>query len=413
MPSSHVVIIGAGLSGLACALRLQDSGTPCTLLEASTAVGGRVRTDIEDGFHLDRGFQVLLTVYPQTRKILNYGDLRLSRFYSGALVRLNGRFARLADPTREPLDSVATVLEPALSLPDKLRILKLRHRVCGPSLEQMLEHPEVSTLERLTELGFSNSIIERFFKPFLGGIFLDDELVTSSRKFEFVFRMFSLGDAALPAAGIEALPRQMAARLASHVLRTNSRVTAIDDAGVHLELGETVLADRVVVATDQRESCRLLRCGTPGRTAAATCLYYAAPVSPVKGPWLVLNGDGVGPINNLCAPTELHSSYAPHGTSLISVTVIDQAYRGRPDLETQVRAQLATWYGSNVSRWRYLRTYEIDQALPLQQPPLLTPINKPVKLSERLYRCGDYLGIASIEGAIASGIRAAQAVLNS
>ena len=413
MPSSRVVVIGAGLSGLACALRLQDSGTPCTLLESSTHVGGRVRTDIQDGFHFDRGFQVLLTAYPETKKILDYGDLQLKRFYSGALLRLNGRFARLADPTREPLDAIATVLEPALPLPDKLRILKLRNRVCGPSLEKMLEHPEASTLERLKELGFSDSTIQRFFRPFLGGIFLENKLVTSSRKFEFVFRMFSLGDAALPAAGIEAIPRQMAGRLASEVLRTNSCVTAIDDAGVYLESGETVPCDRIVIATDQQESCRLLGRVSYDPTGATTCLYYAAPASPVKGPWLVLNGDGIGPINNLCVPSELHASYAPHGTSLVSVTVIDPAYRSRPDLEAQVQAQLTRWYGASVSAWRHLRTYEINAALPLQKAPLLTPVEKPVKLSERFYQCGDYTGIVSIEGAISSGIRAAEAVLAS
>ncbi len=409
MPASPVVIIGAGLAGLSCALRLQERGVEYLLLEASDQAGGRVRTDVEDGFRLDRGFQVLLTAYPQTQRTLHYGALRLQSFHAGAIVRSRDQFYTLADPLREPGELLSTLLAPVTTFADKLRLVRLWRRVCGPSLQQALAHGESTTLRRLQDLNFSDRIILEFFRPFLGGIFLEPDLVTSSRKFEFVFRMFSLGSAALPAEGMAAIPRQMAQRLKPGLLRAGSRVTSMDHAGVTLATGEKVACQKTVIAAEQPEMLRLLSRPSRDKTTAVTCLYYAAPQSPVKGPWLVLNGDGSGPINNLCVPTELHRSYAPRNSALVSVSVLHPAYRSRPDLEDCVREQLTVWYGNQVSRWRHLRTYEINGAVPLQEPPQLDPVEKLVKLSDHLYLCGDYCGIVSIEGAIASGIRAADA----
>jgi phytoene dehydrogenase-like protein len=256
-------------------------------------------------------------------------------------------------------------------------------------------------MRRLEEFGFSRNMVQQIFRPFLGGVFLEPDLVTSSRKFEFVMRMFSEGEAALPRHGMQAIPRQMAKRLKSGVLQTGMGVQAAEGDGVTLENGQRVKADVVVWATPPVPS--------PAKNAAVTCLYYAADVSPVRGPWLVLNGDTKGPINNLCVPTEVHSSYAPPGKSLISVTVLrvaDDADR----LEREVRAQLMEWYGEPAAEWRHLKTCAIPSALPLQEPPMLNPVSKPVKISDRLFVCGDHLSIASIEGAISTGIRCADEI---
>src|SRR4051794_13957797 len=202
MAASPVVIIGAGLAGLSCALRLQEKGVDFTLLEASDYAGGRVRTDVENGFRLDRGFQVLLTAYPQTARTLHYPLLQLQSFHAGAIVRSRDYFYTLADPTREAGEAFPTLFAPVTTFADKLCILRLRQRVCGPSLERVLAPRERQTLRRRRKLNFTDRLILYFSPPFLGGLFLKTSLTPPTRKFEFVFRMFSRGHAALPAAGM-------------------------------------------------------------------------------------------------------------------------------------------------------------------------------------------------------------------
>ncbi len=253
-------------------------------------------------------------------------------------------------------------------------------------------------------------MVRQFFRPFLGGIFLETGLTTSSRKFEFVFRMFSQGFAALPANGMAAIPEQLASRLSPGQIQLKKEVVAITETGVRLISGEEIPARCVVIATDVWNAERLRQRPYTMAPATAGCLYFAAPKSPVKGPWLVLNGEGAGPINNLCVPTELQRSYAPPGQSLISVTLLNEQYQRRDDLEGAVRSQLAEWFGSAVSGWRTLKQYRIENAVPIQVPSALSEVQKPVRLSEKLFWCGDHIGIVSIEGAIESGLRAAAAI---
>ena len=208
-----VYVVGAGLAGLRCARRLHEKGVAATVLEASDGVGGRVRTDRVDEFLLDRGFQVLLTAYPEARDALDYRELELHPFYPGAMVQTGGKLVTVADPFRRRWDGLRTALAPVGSLSDKLKVTKLRRRVTSGSLEELFARPETTTREALAADGFSETIVDRFFRPLFGGVLLDRELGTSSRMFEFVYRMFSLGDAALPTRGMGAIPEQLAGGL--------------------------------------------------------------------------------------------------------------------------------------------------------------------------------------------------------
>ena len=412
------VVIGAGLSGLACARILTHAGLRVRVLEASDGVGGRVRTDLVDGFRLDRGFQVLLTAYPETIQALDYHALRLGRFRPGALVRTGGKFSRLGDPFRDPASALASLVAPVGSLGDKLGIARLRASVIEGPLAALFERPETTILKALrTRYGFSETIIERFFRPFFGGITLDPTLGASSRFFEFVFRMFSEGDAALPALGMQAIPDQLAASLPGGTVRLNTRVAAVRPGRVVLEGGEEVEARAVVVATNALDAQLLARAATTTGAWGEVCFYYAAPAAPFRDALLVLNGDPEGPINNLSVPSNVCPTYAPADgpyarQHLVSVVVIGEAASGdETRLEHAVRAQLRSWYGAPVDGWHLLKAVRVAYGLPDQAPPFLSPRDKGVRLRPGLFRCGDHVETASINGAMRSGRLAAEAIL--
>lgn len=411
---NDVCIIGGGLAGLACAIELQRSDVSFCLVEAEDTPGGRVRTDILEGYRLDRGFQILLLAYPETRRLLDYRALDLRTFEPGALVHVEGAMHRVADPLRRPLQLGATLKAPIGSLADKIRLGLLSLRLRAGPARDLLYGPDGTTLEALREAGFSQRIIDRFFAPFLGGIQLDPKLEVSRRRFAIIFRMLAIGDTGLPARGMGEIPAQLAARLPPGTVRYSARVAALEGNSVHLEDGTSIEARNIVVATDGPAASRLLGL-EPVPSRQATCLYFSAPRPPFDGPLLALEGEE-GPVRNLIVPTNLSAEYAPTGQALISAAVLDSFSPGlagtqeSPDRLVEASCQqLRGWFGEEVAQWTHLRSYRIAHGHPDQRAPF--EAKQKVRLGEGRYVCGDHRDTASIQGALFSGWRTARSVL--
>ena len=408
----HVLIIGAGLAGLACARRLTQSGLTYTVLEASDGIGGRTRTDRVEGFQLDRGFQVFLTGYPEARTMLNYAMLDLMPFHPGALIRYAGRFHVMSDPFRRPQDLVQTLVNPIGSLVDKVRMLHVRQDALHQRLCSKMSDLARPTHEVLQAYHFSDAMVTRFFHPFLSGVFLETALTTPCWIFELVWGAFCRGATALPRDGMGAIAQQLAAPLPPGTIRLNQAVQHIQGASVRLESGEQLTGDVLVVATDDATAARLRGERIPRALArGSVTLYFDAPAAPQRGPWLMMNGEGDGVVRTVCVLNEAAPSYAPPGRALISVTAREQTDT-HADLSQAVRLHLQSWFGSQVNEWRHLRTDRIQRAL----PPLdaLSPGNRTTspRVAAGLYLCGDHRESGTLDGALLSGRKAAEAILS-
>ncbi len=404
-----VVIVGAGLAGLACADRLCELGRRPLVLERGDHIGGRVWTDSIDGFLLDRGFQVYLSAYPEAGRRLDLEALDLRHFRPGALVFRGGKLHRVMDVFRAPRHVLSSALAPIGSLWDKLLVAELKRRLHSRSVGSISRSGDRSTEDWLRRFGFSEGMIDGFFRPFYGGIFLERELRTSSRMFAFTFGLFSRGHASLPAGGMKQIPLQLAGRLPEGTIRLNTTVSAVASGAVVLGDGSRVGAGATVVATDCSDLGKLL----PGELGSRTWrsvigIAFTAPVSPLGEPIIALNGSGQGTVNSVSVLSDVAPGYSPDGRALVSVTVL-----GNPDasnLEDRVRGELRGWFGAAVDAWDHLHTHRIARALP-EQPPGIGDFSGPgFRRSHGVYLCGDHCATPSIEGAIRSGVSVAEAI---
>ncbi|MCL6669882.1 NAD(P)/FAD-dependent oxidoreductase [Streptomyces panaciradicis] len=399
-----VLVIGAGVAGLACARDLLAAGLEVGVAEASDAVGGRMRSDRVEGFVVDRGFQVFNTSYPQVRHRLTLRDLGLRPFTPGFLAHTRQGRLRFSDPTRRPR-TLPDLLPGRLAGPRDLAALGLLSaRDMLAPVRLVKRSRESTTRTALADAGFSEEFVERFFRPFLSGVFLEDELETSSRFFHLVWRSMLRGTLCLPTAGIGAVPRALGGALPTGTVRLETAVTGLTDAGAVTDDGAELPARAVVVATGPGPAGRLLPgLELPGYRTVTT-YYHVAPRPPLAEPTLLV--DERRRFLNTCVLSEVVPGYAPAGSALVATSVLGEDAEKR---EAAVRDAVAEAYDADTGGWDLLTSRTIQEALPAMPPP--QPLSRTSRVGPGRYVCGDHRSTGSVQGALASGARAAREVL--
>ena len=405
--SYKIHIIGAGISGLIAATVLEKNGFHPVIIEATDRVGGRVKTDIVDGYQLDRGFQVLLTAYPAAQKYLNFESLELQNFLPGASIYKNGKQEIIGDPIRDTSLLFSTLFARVGTFTDKLKILKLNNRLKKKTISEIFLDKEQSTLSYLMDLNFSSRIIDEFFKPFFSGIFLENKLETSSRMFEFVYKMFGEGHAALPKGGIEEIPKQLLNNLKNTTFKYSTQVSSVIEREIELDNGQKIKSDFIIIATEPSKLIQKLK-NQSTKWQSCDTLYFETENRTIRKPLIGLITKQKSLINNIFYHTSLETSLKPK-KELLSVTVVDNQNLSGKILIDRVQNELEQNCGITTSR--FIDMYSIPMSLPKLTELHYEMLPTETLFSESIYLAGDVQLNGSLNAAMISGERAALAVI--
>ena len=403
----EVAIIGAGLAGLACAIELQKNKIDFQIFEASDGVGGRVRSDVVDGFTLDRGFQLYNPSYAEGKRLLDYQDLDLKPFTPGVAIRDGKRLRLVVDPFRSR-DFRFRLLRDLPGNPfSQLGLVRYFLKYLITSDAQIATTKDISAQVSLTKSGIKGSLLEKLFRPFLQGVFLESELSTSRKFLDVVLKNFLQGIPSVPAKGMQEISNQLAAKLPKEKISLNTKVLSISGNKLTTSEGE-IEARKIVVATDPTTAISWLKL-EPKKMHSVTTWYFKADKSInsiVKAkPILFVDAQKNGPLTNAVVITNAAPSYAPNGEVLVSASAISP--NENADL-LSVKKHLSHLFGVNTDSWQLIKEYKIKEALPAMIPPFsLVSSNQ---INNDLFVAGDHRVTSSIQGALLSGTNTATLV---
>lgn len=395
-----VIIIGAGISGLTAAIELERNGFTPTMIESTDRVGGRVKTDYENGYQFDHGFQVLLTAYPEASKYLDLEALNLRNFKPGAEIYASANPFLIIDPLRQPSAIFSTLRSPVGSFVDKWKMWKLTNELKKKTITEIFKASSTSTMEYLKGYGFSQTIIDNFFQPFFSGIFLEKELDTSSRMFQFIFKMFAEGYAAIPNKGMQAIPDQLRDQLQHTEIIYDCIVESISDKVISTSKGDYAF-DFTILASPPNKILPNYS-GESIIYRSTTNLYFSIP-NRNGAAYIGLLPAGNGLVNNFCILTNVSDKYALDNKSLLSVTIVGPTEIAHHKLIEKVTEELSSILDLNKSEFHFLKEYNIEQALPKVALPTLELLKPQVCYNECIYLAGDYLLGGSLNAAMSSG----------
>ncbi|TXD49305.1 NAD(P)/FAD-dependent oxidoreductase [Polaribacter sp. IC073] len=400
-------IVGAGVSGLVAARVLENNGFSPVIIEATDTVGGRVKTDIVNGFQLDHGFQVLLTAYPAAQKYLDFKSLELQRFLPGASIFKNKEQKIIGDPLRDFSLLFSTLFSGIGNFSDKLKILKLNSYLKKKKVASIFTDKEQSTHSYLKNYGFSDKMISEFFKPFFSGIFLESELETSSRMFEFVYKMFGEGDAAIPKAGIQAIPNQLQQNLNNTTFLFNTKVAAIKDGIVTLTNGEKLESHFSIITADASNLISNLKNQATNWKSCDT-LYFETENRIIQKKLIGLIPKENTLINNIFYHTSL-KTVTKTDKELLSVTIIDSKNLSEEKLVAEVKKELKEY--CSIDSCTFIKRYKIPMALPKLTNLQYEMLPSETRLTTQVFLAGDAQLNGSLNAAMISGERAALGVI--
>ena len=398
-----IYIIGAGVSGLIAAYELEQEGYHPIIIEQTDEVGGSVKTIHEKGYALDLGFQVLLSAYPLAKKYLDLEALELHKLESGALIYVNDKAYRIGDPMRNWKMLFPTIFSDIGSISDKLKVLKLNNRLKRKSLDEIFESRETTTLQYLIEFGFSPKIIERFFKPFFAGIFLESNIQTSSRMFEFVYKMFGEGYATIPKLGIGEISNQLKNKLHNTEFIFNCEVKDITNDKILMVSGENLPHDGVIIATNSTSMIRSHK-GADMKWKSCMCLYFEVDQTNIPANTIALIADGGNYTNNLYAYTDVKT-----GKTILSVTTLEHMNKTDAEIIENIIAEVKKYTGA--LKVDFIHHYRIKQALPDIQNLKMTVQSAENQVMDNIFLAGDALMNGSLNAAMESGYIAAKSLL--
>ena len=404
-----IYIIGAGVSGLVAAQVMENKGYHPIILETSERAGGRVKTDVTEGFQLDHGFQVLLSSYPAAQKYLDFKALKLQELKPGAVIFNNGKQQIIGDPLRDISTLFSTLFSGVGTFSDKFKIFQLNMKLKTKSIEAIFSSDEISTKAYLQEFGFSSQIITQFFTPFFTGIFLENELTTSSRMFEFVFKMFGEGLAVLPKGGMEEISKQLVSNLKNTTFQYNTQVTSVSDEEIILHTGDKLVSAATIIATD---ASKLVKNAPSKNLSWKSCqtLYFTANKRVIEKPMIGLVSREDSLINNIF----YHTSVATHNNNteeLLSVTIVKEHQLSEEQLIATVKKQLKE--ECHIDTITFLEIYSIKRSLPDLKNIKYDVSPSETKLSPGIYLAGDVQLNGSLNAAMIAGEKAALQVIAS
>lgn len=411
--TAEVVVVGAGVAGLAAARHLSAAGLEVVVVEASDGVGGRVRSDVVGAFRVDRGFQLVNPAYPEVEKVMDVEALDLQPFDAGVAVHRGGRVDAVRDPRRHPTALLEALRFPLGSAKEKAALVKwaLTSLSTGD-----LKSPDSGWSDGLDRAGVHGELRWSLVEPFLAGVLGEVDGTTSRRFVDLLVRTFVRGTPGLPAAGVQAVPDQLAAGLPAGSVVTGVEVRHVGH-GPRSLVVETVaggLSTRaVVVATDGHAAGHIVPGFGVERSHGLSTFWFAAPVSPApasRSRLLHLDGDRTGPVVNTAVVSSVAPGYvlaAGDHRALIAATVLGEDTSA--EVQTRVRAQLGRIYSTDASAWTLVAAQSIPNALPALDAGFEG--SRPVRVDEGVYVAGDHRENPSLQGALVSGRRAADAVL--